>query len=173
MIESLEGFAPQIDPTALVHPSAHLSGRIVIGRQASIWPGVVLRGDIEKIVIGDFSNVQDNSIAHTAKGLPTLVGNYVTIGHGVIFHACRIGDLCLIGMGSIILNGAVIEPECLIGAGALVPEGRVIPSGSLALGMPARVVRALTKEERTALRESAENYLRYSDIWRRTAKPVP
>jgi carbonic anhydrase/acetyltransferase-like protein (isoleucine patch superfamily) len=118
----------------------------------------VLRGDINRIVVGHHTNIQDNSVLHLADDLPCIVGNYVTIGHAVILHACTIGDETLIGMGATVLDGVVIGSQCIIGANALVTKGTQIPDGSLVLGCPARVVKALTPEQRTELKPHAVTY---------------
>ena len=118
---------------------------MTLGAHSSVWYGAVLRGDINRIVVGHHSNIQDNAVLHLADHFPCLVGNWVTVGHGVIIHACTVGDEVLVGMGAVILDGAVIGKQSIIGAKALVKEGTKIPSGSLVLGAPAKVVRPLTK----------------------------
>jgi gamma-carbonic anhydrase len=124
-----------------------------------VWYGAVLRGDINRIVVGHHSNVQDNAVLHLADEFPCLVGNYVTIGHGAIIHACCVGDEVLVGMGAVILDGAIIGPQTIIGAKALVTQGAKIPAGSLVLGAPAKVARALSREERSGLKDWAAKYV--------------
>jgi carbonic anhydrase/acetyltransferase-like protein (isoleucine patch superfamily) len=119
----------------------------------------VLRGDINRIVVGHHTNIQDHAVLHLADDYPCVVGNWVTVGHSAIVHACTVGDECLIGMGAVVLDGAVIGEQCLIGARALVTQGMQIPAGSLVMGAPARVVRALSPEERAGLKHWAEKYV--------------
>jgi gamma-carbonic anhydrase len=133
-------------------------GDVTLGDFSSVWYNAVLRGDINQIVVGHHTNIQDNTVVHLETDRPCLIGNYVTVGHLAIVHACSVGDETLVGMGSTILDGAVIGQQCLIGANALVTKGTQIADGSLVLGAPAKVVRALTAEERAKLKESAERY---------------
>jgi len=169
------GIHPQLAPGAWVHPRATVIGEVSLGKDASVWPGAVIRGDVNSIAIGDASNIQDNSVLHVAHktpahpaGGPLVVGARVTVGHTVILHACTIEDECLIGMGSIILDRAVIRKHVLLGAGSLVPEGKVLESGHLYLGRPAKLVRALTDEEIAYFSYSAQHYVAlarsYQDI---------
>src|SRR5258708_4836837 len=130
MNRSFQNSAPLIDPSAFVHPSAEIIGRVTLQKNTSIWPLVVLRGDIERITIGEGSNIQDSTVMHTSRGIPVSLGKGVTIGHGAIVHGARIGNYSLIGMGAILLDGCVIGEECLIGAGALISEGVKIPPRS-------------------------------------------
>lgn len=159
MIKDYNGHQPQIHSTAYVSDHALVVGKVTLNQNSSIWPGAVLRGDIEDIVIGQNSNLQDGVTAHTSEGLPVMVGKNVTVGHGAILHGCSIGDNCLIGMGAIILDGAVIEENCIVGAGALVTEGDRVVAGSLVLGTPARRVRQTTLEEIDRIKQSAEKYV--------------
>lgn len=142
-----------------VAPNASLIGRVRLLRGASVWFGAVLRGDNEWIVIGENSNVQDNSVIHTDPGQPVTLGANVTIGHNVIIHSAVIGDNSLIGMGSTVLSGARIGADCLVGANSLVPEGREIPANSIVFGQPARVVREIDDAHRSLIRMSAEVYV--------------
>ena len=166
MIRSFDGTSPKLHPTAFVHDSAEVIGRVALGEGASVWPGCVLRGDIDKIVIGAGSNVQDLTVIHTRDGHPTIVGKGVTVGHRAILHGCRIGDRTLIGMGAIIMEASV-GPRCVIGAGALITAGMKIPAGSLVLGAPAKVRRKLTAAE---LRELASSERMYRSLAKRHAK---
>jgi carbonic anhydrase/acetyltransferase-like protein (isoleucine patch superfamily) len=134
-------------------------GDVTLGDGASVWYNAVLRGDINRIVVGAGSNIQDNSVLHLADDFPCVIGDYVTVGHSAIVHACAIGDECLIGMGAVILDGAEIGAQCLIGAKALVTQNTKIPAGSLVLGAPAKVVRALTPDERSGLKYWADKYV--------------
>lgn len=152
------GKPPQIGKQVYIARGAVVVGDVTLGDHSSVWYNAVLRGDINRIVVGHYTNIQDNAVLHLENDLPCMVGNYVTIGHSAIVHACMVGDETLIGMGSIVLDGAVIGNQCLIGAKALVKQGMKIPDGCLVLGMPARVARALTPEERARLKYSAEKY---------------
>src|SRR6266516_5196449 len=149
---------PTIGPTVYIAHGAVLVGDVTIGDDSSVWHNAVLRGDINRIVVGHHTNIQDNAVLHLADEYPCLVGNYVTVGHCAIVHACTVGNDVLIGMGATILDGAVIGERSLIGANALVTQKTEIPAGSLVLGSPAKVVRSLTAAEREQLRVSAEKY---------------
>ena len=162
------GQPPRIDPSAYVAPQATVIGDVRLGARSSVWPSAVLRGDINYIEVGDGTNIQDGAVVHLADEFPAIIGRYVTIGHLAMIHACMIEDECLIGMSATVLDGAVIGAQSLVGAGSLVTKGTKIPPGSLVLGSPARVLRALTDEERIALRESAEKYIQVAaahKIW--------
>ena len=161
------GRTPCVHTDAYVAPSAFLAGAVSLGARASVWPSASLRGDIATIEIGEESNVQDNAVIHVATGLGVSVGRRVTIGHGAIVHACTIGDESLIGMGAIILDGAVIGERCLIGAHATVLMNTVIPPGSMVVGSPARIVRTLTSEEQQRLGSWADHYLIVSEEYKR------
>jgi gamma-carbonic anhydrase len=139
--------------------TAVVLGDVGIGDFSSIWYGAVVRGDINCIRIGHHSNIQDNAVLHLADDYPCLVGNWVTVGHSAIVHACTVGDECLIGMGSTILDGATIGEQSIIGANALVPQKMVVPPGSLVIGSPAKVKRALSLEERAGLKWWAQKYV--------------
>lgn len=150
---------PRLGKNVYIARGAHVLGDVKLGDYASVWYGAVLRGDINRIVVGHHSNVQDNAVLHLADDYPCLVGNYVTIGHSAIVHACKVGDEVLVGMGAIILDGAVIGKQSLIGAKALVTQGMKIPPGSLVLGSPAKIVRRLSAEERAGLKHWATKYV--------------
>jgi carbonic anhydrase/acetyltransferase-like protein (isoleucine patch superfamily) len=138
---------------------ATVLGDVTLGDFSSVWYGAVLRGDINHIVVGHHTNIQDGAVLHLADELPCIVGSYVTVGHAAVVHACTVGDETLIGMGAVVLDGAVIGRQCLVGAGALVTQGAEIPNGSLVLGSPAKIVRTLTKEERRELKYWAAKYV--------------
>jgi len=160
--ERLEKFLlrkPQLSEAAFVAPDAKIMGDVRLGKDASVFYGSVLRGDIESIIIGEGSNVQDGSIIHLADDLPAIVGAYCTIGHGAIVHACTVGDECLIGMRAVVLDGAEIGEQSLIAAGAVVTPRTKIPPGSMVMGAPGKVVRPLRPEERAGLRAWAEKYI--------------
>jgi carbonic anhydrase/acetyltransferase-like protein (isoleucine patch superfamily) len=161
------GTLPIIGRGVYLHPSAQVIGDVVLGDDVSVWPGTVIRGDVNAIRIGAGSNVQDLSVLHVSHksswdpgGSPLLIGTNVTIGHKVILHGCEIGDECLIGMGAIVMDKVVIQPRVLVGAGSLVPEGRVLESGYLYLGAPAKRVRPLTEGELAHFAYSAKHYIR-------------
>lgn len=158
-IEHYESFSPDIHPSAFIAASADVIGRVQIGEEASVWHHATLRGDINRIVIGPRSNVQDNAVIHLADDLGCHVGELVTVGHSAILHACTVKDEVLVGMGAIVLDGAVIGERSIIGAGALVTGGTVIPPGSLVLGSPAKVVRTLSPEEQAKVRSWADKYV--------------
>jgi carbonic anhydrase/acetyltransferase-like protein (isoleucine patch superfamily) len=150
---------PRLGKQVYLASTAVVVGDVKLGDHASVWYGAVLRGDINRIVVGHHTNIQDNAVLHLADELPCLLGNYVTVGHGAIVHACRIGDEVLVGMGAIVLDGVVVGRQSLIGAKALVTQGTKIPPGSLVLGAPAKVVRKLTPKERAGLKWWAQKYV--------------
>jgi len=163
---ALNDVAPQVpdDGDFWVAPNAQVIGAVTLESGVGVWFGVVLRGDNEPIIIGEGSNIQENTVAHTDMGYPVTIGKNCTIGHSAIIHGCTVGDNSLIGMGATVLTGAVIGKNCLIGAGALVTEGKVIPDGSLVVGMPAKVIRSLDVDAIEGLKQSA---LHYQDNMRR------
>lgn len=150
---------PKIAANVYIARGATVLGDVTLETHSSVWYGAVLRGDINRIVVGEYSNIQDNAVVHLADDFPCLIGRWVTVGHSAIVHACTVEDECLIGMGSIVLDGAVIGAQSIVGANALVTTGTVIPPGSLVLGSPAKVVRALSFEERAGLKVWAEKYV--------------
>jgi len=160
LILNFEGKRPVISGKAFVAENATVIGEVIIGEYSSIWYNVVLRGDIAQIIIGNNTSVQDGSIVHCAIGVSTLIGNNVTIGHNVMLHACKIGDDSLIGIGAIVLDGAEIGEGAIIGAGAIVTPRTKIPQFTMALGVPAKVVRNLTEEEVENLKEHAMDYVK-------------
>ena len=162
--------SPVLGDRVYLHPSCQVIGDVQIGDDSSVWCNTVLRGDVNRIEIGRGTNVQDLTMGHVShktadkpEGSPLIIGDYVTIGHSVILHGCRIGNECLIGMGSIILDDVVIPDRVMVGAGSLVTQGKTLESGMLYMGRPAKAVRALTKEEIAYLRYSAEHYMRLKD----------
>jgi gamma-carbonic anhydrase len=150
---------PKLGRGVYLAQTAVVLGDVTIGAHSSVWFGAVLRGDINRIVVGHHTNIQDNAVLHLADEFPCRLGNWVTVGHGAIVHACKVGDEVLVGMGAVILDGAVIGKQTLIGARSLVTPGTKIPPGSLVVGAPARVVRKLTSKERAALKWWAEKYV--------------
>lgn len=167
MIREFLGVWPVVDSSNFVAESAALIGDVRLGREASVWYNVTIRGDVHRIVIGARSNVQDNSVVHVTHGTaPTTIGEDVTIGHGAIVHGCTIHDRVLVGMGAIILDHADIGSDSIVGAGTLVTSRTVVPPRSLILGNPGRAVRSLTDDEVAMVRSYADNYVRYSRIYR-------
>ncbi len=158
-VYQLDEAVPQLAPDAWVAPNASVIGRVRLGAQASVWYGVVIRGDNELITLGARCNVQENSVLHTDQGFPLTLGDDVTVGHQAMLHGCTVGEGSLVGIQAVVLNGATIGRHCLVGAGAVVTEGKEFPDGSLILGSPAKVVRALTPEQIERLRWSAAHYV--------------
>jgi carbonic anhydrase/acetyltransferase-like protein (isoleucine patch superfamily) len=155
--------SPQIGQGVYIAQGAVVLGDVTIGDYSSVWYNAVVRGDINRIVIGHHTNIQDNAVLHLADDYPCLVGHYVTVGHSAILHACTVGDEVLVGMGAVILDGAVVGEQSLVGARSLVTQGTVIPAGSLVIGAPARVARPLTDAERADLKGWAEKYVINAD----------
>ena len=160
-----------IDPSAFIHPDAIVLGDVTLGRRVSIWPTAVLRGDGDKIIIGDDSNVQDGTVIHVDPGIPTTIGNRVAIGHRAIVHGSTIEDDCLIGMGAILLNGCHVGAGSIIAAGAVCTEGMEIPPHSLVMGVPGKRRREVTDAERERIAHTVQSYLRLQDRHRRGEVP--
>jgi gamma-carbonic anhydrase len=150
---------PAIPASAFVAPGAQIIGDVTLGEESSVWYQAVLRGDINRIVVGAHSNVQDGAVVHLERDRGTILGEWVTVGHKAIVHACTVDDEVLVGMGSIILDGAEIGARSIVGAGAIVTGGKKIPPGSLVLGAPGKVVRQLSLDEQAAIRGWAERYV--------------
>ncbi|BDS08208.1 transferase, hexapeptide repeat family protein [Oceaniferula spumae] len=161
-IETFDGISPDIHPSVFIASSADVIGRVKIEQDSSIWYNTTLRGDINEIVIGPRSNIQDNCCVHLADDYGTYIGELVTVGHGAIVHACTVKDEVLIGMGACILDGAVIGERSIIGANALVTGGMEIPPGSLVMGSPAKVVKTLDKDQQAGIKKWAEKYVTVS-----------
>lgn len=169
-IQSYQGISPEIAPSVFIHHSAQVIGDVNIGVESSIWCGAVIRGDVNSIRIGTQSNIQDLCILHVShpraginpEGARLVIGDRVTVGHAVILHGCHIADECLIGMGSIIMDNAVVESRVMVAAGSLVPEGKHLESGYLYLGRPVKAVRPLTPDELAHFAYSAQHYVRLS-----------
>lgn len=167
--QQIEGFllrGPTLASTAWVAPGATVVGDVTLGEECSVWYSAVLRGDINRIVVGPRSNIQDGAVLHVADEYEARLGELVTVGHKAILHACTLADEILVGMGAIILDGAEIGPRCIIGAGALVTGGKKIPEGSLVLGSPAKVVRQLSMEEQMGIKVWATRYVTLSRVYR-------
>lgn len=167
MIRPYRGKYPQIAPTAYVDQAATVIGDVTMGERSSAWPSSVLRGDVNRIEIGDETNIQDGSVLHGELDMyPVVLGNRVTVGHMVCLHGCVVEDDVLVGIGAIVLNGAKIGRGSVIAAGALVPEGMEIPPDSMVMGVPAKVRRSVTEEERQRFKQNAQRYIRYRQDYR-------
>ncbi|MGY0232137.1 gamma carbonic anhydrase family protein [Longispora urticae] len=159
LIAAVAGRTPDVDPTAFVAPTAVVLGAVTLGAGASVWYGAVLRGDSEAITVGADTNIQDNCTLHADPSFPTVLGDRITVGHNAVLHGCVVEDDVLIGMSATVLNGAHIGTGSLIAAGAVVPQGMRVPAGSLVAGVPAKVRRELTEDERSLIKANAEGYL--------------
>ncbi len=167
MIRSYRGRRPQIAESAYVDAAAVVIGDVTIGEHSSVWPGTVIRGDVHWIRIGARTNIQDGSVLHVMRDdYPLQIGDGVTVGHGCVLHGCTIESRVLVGMGSIVLNGAKIGAGTIIAAGALVPEGTVVPPGSLFMGHPGKFRRALTEMDQKSIDEYAARYVEYKETYK-------
>ena len=167
MIRTYLGHAPQIAATAYIDPQAVVIGDVVIGAHSSVWPCAVLRGDVNFMRIGSRTNIQDGSVLHVMRDTnPLILGDNVTVGHAVVLHGCTIESRCLIGMGSIILNGAKIGAGSIIAAGTLVPERTIVAPGSLFMGQPGKLRRALTLEDLESIDRYAQRYVEYKETYK-------
>ncbi len=158
MIGEFLDYRPLLGKGVYVAPAAVVIGRVKLGAGSSVWPGAVLRGDLNGITVGEMTNLQDLVVGHVEKELPLVIGAYVTVGHGAILHACTVGDAALIGMGAIVLNGATVGEGAVLGAGSILPPGKTVPPRAMALGSPARVIRQLSEDEVAHNRKWAEGY---------------
>lgn len=161
-----------IDPTAFIAPGAWVMGDVTLGPRTSVWYATVLRGDMDRIVVGADSNLQDGVVVHVDEGLPALIGARVGVGHRAVVHGCTVEDDCLIGMGSVLLNGVVIGAGSVVAAGAVVREGMVVPADSVVMGVPARVVRAVDASLRARTRSTVDHYLTLAARHRARAHPL-
>jgi len=162
MLRPYRGILPRIHPTAFIDDSAQVIGDVEIGEQSSVWMGVVIRGDVNRIRVGNRSNIQDGTIVHVMKDThPTFIADDVTIGHGAVVHGCTIENRCLIGMGAILLNGVTVGSGSIIAAGALLPEGMQVPPRSLVMGSPGKVRRTLSDEDLDEIQMYADRYVAY------------
>ncbi len=159
MLEQFQGNQPVLDPSAWAHASAVLIGRVKLAANASVWPGCVLRGDIEAIEIGEETSFQDLSVAHTSKGCPVRIGKRVVIGHRATVHGAVIGDGAMVGMGAVMLDGSELGAGAILAAGAVLKEGMKVPPGMVAVGVPAKVVREIKDEEKKELERIAREYV--------------
>lgn len=160
------GVWPRIARSAFIAPNAVIVGDVEIGEEASVWFGVVIRGDTASVKVGERSNIQDNTVIHADEGMPTIIGADVSVGHAAIVHGATVGDGALVGMGAALLNGASLGAGGLLAAGALLPEGKAIPAGQLAMGSPAKPVRPVTDEERLRMLGGIAHYLSYAHEYR-------
>ena len=151
-----------IHPSVQIFPGVHTIGNVVIGENSPIWYNAVIRGDIESITIGSFSNVQDNSVLHSSRDFPLKLGDYVSVGHAAVLHGCNVDDNCIIGMNATLLNGSHIQKNSIVAAGSVVPGGKVFPERSLIMGIPAKVVREIKEEEIEKIKDNALRYLKLS-----------
>ena len=167
MVMEFEGVTPKIDENTYISESVDIIGKVNVEENVNIWFGTRLRGDMNNIIIGENTNIQENSVVHVDINSPCIIGKNVTIGHGTIIHGCSISDNVLVGMGSIILNNAKIGNNTIIGAGSLITQGKEFPEGVLILGNPAKVVRKLTQAEIESIQCSADNYVRLSKKYKK------
>ena len=172
MIRPYLGVYPKVAPTAYVDQAATVIGDVTFGERSSIWPSAVARGDVNRIVIGEESNIQDGSVLHVDPGYPMTLGRRVSIGHKVMLHGCTIGDGSLIGIQAVVMNGAVIGRDCLVGAGAIVTEGKSFPDRSLIIGAPAKLARPLRDDEVAGLARAAAGYVERSTRFRATLERI-
>ena len=167
MIMDFEGVTPRINKNTYISESVDIIGKVNVEENVNIWFGTRLRGDMNNIIIGENTNIQENSVVHVDINSPCIIGKHVTIGHGTIIHGCSISDNVLVGMGSIILNNAKIGKNTIIGAGSLVTQGKEFPEGVLILGNPAKVIRQLTEAEIESIQRSADNYVSLSKKYKK------
>jgi carbonic anhydrase/acetyltransferase-like protein (isoleucine patch superfamily) len=167
MIRTYRGHSPQIASSCYIDVSAQILGDVILGERSSVWMNAVLRGDVNSIRVGSATNVQDCSVLHGQRNrYPVIVGDWVTIGHNVTVHGCVVEDMCVIGMGARVLNNSRIGEGSIIAAGSVVPENTIVPPGTLWAGVPARHRREITDQDRDLIREYAQNYLDYVEIYR-------
>ncbi len=165
MIEKLAHLTPQVDASAFVHPAAVVVGQVTLGKNVSVFPCAVLRGDIAAISVGENSNIQDNACLHVNYNAPCQIGRGVSVGHGAVVHGSKVGDNVIIGMNAVIMESE-IGPNCIIGAGAVVPAGKNIPAGSLVMGVPAKVVRHLDEDEVNGILQNAHEYVKAIPLYK-------
>jgi len=167
MIKPYNGFFPRVHPSAFVADSAEVIGNVTVGEESSIWFQTVVRGDVNSICIGARTNIQDSCVLHVTRDThPLILGDEVTAGHRVVLHGCTIKNSVLIGIGAVILDGAVVEENSIVGAGTLVPPGFRVPSGTVVMGVPAKIKRELKPEEIRHIEQSARNYVEYSKTYK-------
>lgn len=162
MLYKFEAQFPEIDPKAYAFNTATLIGKVKVKEYSSIWPNVTIRGDVNRIEVGRYSNIQDNSVLHVADEYPCIVGDYVTVGHCALLHACTVEDHCLIGMHATVLDGAVIGKGSIVAAGAVVTKNTIVPPNSLVAGIPAKVIKTLDEASYNSIHAQA---IKYKDLW--------
>ena len=172
MIRSFRGKTPAVASSAYIDSSAQVIGDVVVGERSSVWPNVSIRGDVNSIRIGDETSIQDNSVLHVDhdEDLKLTIGNRVTVGHRVVLHGCTVEDDALIGIGAIVLNGARISAGAIVAAGTLIPEGMHVPANSVVMGVPGKVRREVTSEERERFRQNVEHYIVNTRLYREENK---
>lgn len=171
MIEKLARFTPSVATGAFVHPLGSVIGQVTLAENVSVFPCAVLRGDIAAISVGANSNIQDNAVLHVNYGMPCEIGNFVSIGHGAVVHGSKISDNVIVGMNATVMESE-IGPNCIIGAGAVVPAGKKIPAGSLVMGVPGKVVRALTEDEIKGITQNAQEYVKAIPVYKTQTKAL-
>lgn len=171
MKESLDGKTPVADKGCYVHPRAVLIGDVTLGKNVSVFPGAVLRGDIAAITVGEGSNIQDNACLHVNYGAPCVIGTGVSVGHGAVVHGSKVGNNVLIGMNAVVMESE-IGANCIIGAGAVVPAGKTIPAGSLVMGVPAKIVRTLDEDEVNGILKNARDYAQAIALYKERCKEL-
>jgi carbonic anhydrase/acetyltransferase-like protein (isoleucine patch superfamily) len=170
MVHPYRGVLPKVHPSAFVEASAHVIGDVELGEESSVWFNTVIRGDVSHVRVGRGTNLQDGTVVHVnRRGAPTLLEDYVTVGHAARLHGCHVKSNCLIGIGAIVLDGVVLEEDCLVGAGAVVSPGTKVPRGSVLMGAPARVKRQVTAADLELIRRSARNYIALGAEYRTAA----
>lgn len=169
MVKEFEGIMPTLDKKTFIADGAQVIGAVTMKEFSSVWFNTVVRADVNRIEIGRYTNIQDNSVVHVADENPTIVGDFVTVGHNAILHGCTVEDYCLIGMGAIVLNGAVVGEGSIVAAGALVRENQIIPPNSLVVGVPGKVVKSIP-EERESIHHQA---VKYKTLWTERYKIMP
>ena len=170
IIKEFEGQSPKIHPTAFVAENAALIGKVEIAEHVGVWYGAVIRADQDKVVIGPYSNVQDNATIHQTKGIPVILGEGVTVAHNAVVHGAKVGDNVMIGMNACVLNGAEIGENSIIAAGCVVKENAKIPAGSLVVGVPGRVVKEISPEQAEYIRHNARHYALLAEKYREGQK---
>ena len=173
MLLPFEAFVPELAESVFIAPTAVVIGRAFIREGASIWFNSVVRADINRIDIGENTNIQDGCMLHVTNKHPLFIGQRVTVGHGAILHGCLVEDDCLIAMGAVVLDGAVVGAGSIVGAGAVVAPGSNVPPGSLVMGVPAKVIRPVSEQDRTQIDRGWQNYLRYSGMYQATTLKTP
>lgn len=161
---------PKIHDSVYISEGAYVIGDVSVAAQANIWFNTVIRGDVHPVFIGEYTNIQDNCTVHVMHDHPTVIGSYVTVGHGAIIHGCEVGDNCLIGMGAILLSYSKIGKNCIVAAGSLIPERKEIPPNSLVMGSPGKIVRQLTEEDIQNIHASALHYAELAQIYKQSSK---